>query len=301
MYLSSRLKGTDASWKGDVEVPDEFADFSDDEQEVNAKRRTKLGLNANEKRNSLERHQNFEKDMNVRNLIDTRLHKIRDTYEPANKKYVPNPTTNFKRGFPFCTNLRPNFAFSMQPNGSTSVPSFAQLPHVSNVFAVPPPQFARPVLPMPQFANLPPNVATFVPHLPPPMLPPPPPQSRAPLAAAMQARNPLVPDLPIFQAFPPPPPPPGEIGPPKPDTRQPPPPMMFPPYLGLPRPQAQTVAPLTSHGSTTVPPSMPFYRPPQMQQQGWFSFQNPMAVPPSSHPQHTRQYMGGGRTFYKRL
>lgn len=243
--------------------------------------------------------------MNVRNLIDTRLHKIRDTYEPVNKKYVPSQA-NYKKSFQFCTNVRPNFAYSIQPNGSTSVPSFAQLPQVSGMFNVPPPQFARPNIPMPHFTNLPPNVATFVPHIPPPMLHPPPPQYR-PGLPQMQGRSVVPEQMPprtLFQNFPPPPPGVDVVGPSKQsDTRQPP-PMIFPPNLGLPRPQAQALTPLTTHNNTTVGPNIPFYRPPHMQQQtGWYNFQNPIPVPPSSHPQHTRQYTNGGMNYYshKRL
>lgn len=176
------MKGSDASWKNDAEVPADYVDYSDDEQEAAAKHGSKKGDpkktgNCNKKRNSLERHQNFEKDMNVRNLIDTRLHKIRDTYEPANKKYVPQSqaaaTQNFtKRGFPFQPTFRPSYSFATQPNSPTPVPSFAQMPHVSGLFGMATPAFARPTLPMPAFTNLPPNVATFVPHMPPPLLPP---------------------------------------------------------------------------------------------------------------------------------
>ena len=38
-----KLKGTDASWKDDIETPDQYADFSDDEKERVAKNRKKTG------------------------------------------------------------------------------------------------------------------------------------------------------------------------------------------------------------------------------------------------------------------
>lgn len=62
------IKGSDASWVGDIEVPEEFEDFSDDEKES----RKKAGLKgASRKRNSLERHKTFEHKMNKRNTMDS--------------------------------------------------------------------------------------------------------------------------------------------------------------------------------------------------------------------------------------
>lgn len=62
------MKGSDASWVGDVEVPEEFEDFSDDEKESKKKAGLKGG---SRKRGSLERHKNFEHKMNKKNTMDT--------------------------------------------------------------------------------------------------------------------------------------------------------------------------------------------------------------------------------------
>lgn len=86
------VKGSDASWVGDVEVPEEFEDFSDDEKES----KRKAGLKANSrKRNSLERHKHFEHKMNKKNTMDTvcqlAKHQSGPSHTPQNYQYLPPP------------------------------------------------------------------------------------------------------------------------------------------------------------------------------------------------------------------
>lgn len=86
------VKGSDASWVGDIEVPEEFEDFSDDEKES----RRKAGLRGNSrKRNSLERHKNFEQKMNKKNTVNTVCEIARYQSGPShsrqNYQYLPPP------------------------------------------------------------------------------------------------------------------------------------------------------------------------------------------------------------------
>lgn len=67
-YCQCSAKGSDASWVGDTEVPEEYEDFSDDEKEQQKKIASKPNPR---KRNSLERHRTFENKMNKRNTMDT--------------------------------------------------------------------------------------------------------------------------------------------------------------------------------------------------------------------------------------
>lgn len=60
-----KLKGTDASWKEDSEVPVEFIDFSDDEQEHSFSSRHARNnhnpFDAKRKRNGFDKHKRFER------------------------------------------------------------------------------------------------------------------------------------------------------------------------------------------------------------------------------------------------
>ncbi|KRT85190.1 hypothetical protein AMK59_2506 [Oryctes borbonicus] len=166
-----QVKGSDASWMGDNEVPAEHVDYSDDEEERRVRRASKKCLSSEtRKRNSLERHKDFEKDMNVKNIIDTRLHKIRDSFEPSTKRHASN--NNDKRGFPFQPNATgPVFSFG-QPGLNPNVPSFnpfLSAPFMPNGMQMPP---FGPIPYMPPLARMPPvqNVP-FIPSIPPPQLP----------------------------------------------------------------------------------------------------------------------------------
>lgn len=87
------VRGSDASWVGDVEVPEEFEDFSDDEKES----RRKAGFKgASRKRNSLERHKTFEHKMNKKNTMDSVCQIVKHqgattAQTPQNYQYLPPP------------------------------------------------------------------------------------------------------------------------------------------------------------------------------------------------------------------
>lgn len=75
-----------------MEVPEEFEDFSDDEKES----KRKAGLKGHSrKRNSLERHKNFEHKMNKKNTMDTvcqiARHQSGPSRTPPNYQYLPPP------------------------------------------------------------------------------------------------------------------------------------------------------------------------------------------------------------------
>lgn len=174
LIIFLRVKGSDASWMGDNEVPPEHVDYSDDEEERKVRRSSKKSSTSEtRKRNSLERHKDFEKDMNVKNIIDTRLHKIRDTFEPSTKRHASN--NNDKRGFPFQPSTGPVFSFG-QPALNPNVPSFNPFlnpPFVPNGIQMSPfgplpymPHSMPPLPRMPPVQNVP-----FIPSIPPPQLP----------------------------------------------------------------------------------------------------------------------------------
>ncbi|KAK4873976.1 hypothetical protein RN001_013336 [Aquatica leii] len=128
-----KIKGSDASWRGDNEVPVEFVDFSDDEAEYSF---SKQNLNEQDifdkkrKRNSIEKHKMFETAMNLKNKVDTARHKMRDSYEPTPKRYMPH-------------NSQPAFYYHHPPN-VTQVrqqcsTSFTSFPPPN--FPMPPPAF----------------------------------------------------------------------------------------------------------------------------------------------------------------
>lgn len=58
-----KLRGSDASWKDDNEVPVEFIDFSDDEQECSFRhsRNNQNPFELKRKRNSFEKYKRFER------------------------------------------------------------------------------------------------------------------------------------------------------------------------------------------------------------------------------------------------
>lgn len=197
-----RAKGSDASWQNDKEVPAEFVDFSDDE----AERLFRNNLSANNrKRRSHERHRNFEKNMNIKNLIDSKIHNLKDKSSSSIPK--PSVSTTYKP-----SQLTPNFrpVFASQP-GVLNVPLVQMWPRVG----VTPPRITRP-----PFSNIPPfnqgPIPFFCPTVPPPPI-------------RIQPRSDImVPNLPNL----PPPPPPG-VDMPANDTTA----VVYPPNLGLPGPR----------------------------------------------------------------
>jgi rRNA processing protein Gar1 len=78
-----KMKGTDASWMDDAEVPPEFADFSDDENEAYQRFGTKK-LSPHVKRtHSSDNYKKFESTMNRKNLLNTKFNKYMDSYKQA--------------------------------------------------------------------------------------------------------------------------------------------------------------------------------------------------------------------------
>lgn len=84
-----RLKGTDASWLDDKEMPHGVEDSSGDEQESEPNPPV-----LKRKRDSLERHQRFEKTMNRCNSIHTRVARLMDQHRvPRSSPVISNMIT----------------------------------------------------------------------------------------------------------------------------------------------------------------------------------------------------------------
>ncbi|KAK5641724.1 hypothetical protein RI129_010271 [Pyrocoelia pectoralis] len=172
-----KIKGSDASWKGDSEVPVEFVDFSDDEAEYTY---SKQHLNEKDifdkkrKRNSVEKHKMFETAMNLKNKVDTARHKMRDSYEPTPKRYMPQsnqPTFYFHP--PNINQIRQqcssSFANFPPPNYPMPPPNFGFMSMGPTVLGMQPynTQFGHGMAPFP------PNSQPFVPAaFGPPSIPP---------------------------------------------------------------------------------------------------------------------------------
>lgn len=176
------MKGSDASWVGDNEVPTEFQDFSDDEEERKRKSGIKQGTR---KRNSLERHQSFEKEMNSRNTMDTVRRSMKDPAEPAVKKpgpqnfARPRPYHFAARSGPSSQSLPPVQPVLMPPTAypafppsfvPTAFPSFSEMPFFNPNVPPPPVELANnsPLFPF----GFPPQPAGFAPFPMPPMVVP---------------------------------------------------------------------------------------------------------------------------------
>ncbi|KAL3272576.1 hypothetical protein HHI36_014046 [Cryptolaemus montrouzieri] len=94
-----KIKGSDASWVEDAEVPPEFEEFSDDEKE---RQKKSLKNKAAKRKHSLERHQEFEASMNKINQLNSRLHNMVDARNPLRQRINdsrarterPRPTGN---------------------------------------------------------------------------------------------------------------------------------------------------------------------------------------------------------------
>ena len=77
------MKGSDASWFGDNEVPSEFADYSDDENECFHRFGNKKLTPHVKRTHSSDSHKKFESTMNRRNLLNTKFNKYMDSYKQA--------------------------------------------------------------------------------------------------------------------------------------------------------------------------------------------------------------------------
>lgn len=109
----SRIKGTDASWKDDQELPHGLEDSSGEDSQCEFDPSP-----LKRKRNSLEKHQRFEKTMNRCNSLHTRVAKLMDHHK-GTRRGMPH-----KQG-PIITNV---------VRASDALPVFNPL--------VPPPNFA---------------------------------------------------------------------------------------------------------------------------------------------------------------
>ncbi|KAJ3645779.1 hypothetical protein Zmor_023412 [Zophobas morio] len=78
-----KMKGSDASWFGDNEVPSEFADYSDDENECFHRFGNKKLTPHVKRTHSSDSHKKFESTMNRRNLLNTKFNKYMDSYKQA--------------------------------------------------------------------------------------------------------------------------------------------------------------------------------------------------------------------------
>lgn len=107
-----RIKGTDASWLNDREMPDDVGDSSEDELESES-----APPILKRKRDSLERHQRFEKTMNRCNSLHTRVARLMDHHRVS------------RRGMPY----RHSPVITNVPNGPDMIPPFNP--------AVPPPNY----------------------------------------------------------------------------------------------------------------------------------------------------------------
>lgn len=225
-----KIKGSDASWKGDSEVPVEFVDFSDDETEYTY---SKQHLNEKDifdkkrKRNSIDKHKMFETAMNLKNKVDTARHKMRDSYEPTPKRYVPQ-------------NSQPTFYFA-PPNinqvRQQCSSSFTNFPPPN--YPIPPPNFGYMSM-GPAVLRMQPYTAQFG-H----GMPPFPPNTQPFVPSAFGP--PSIPPLPGVAHVLPQPPPPGGY----PVTL----PVIPPPIMNIPKPPMTKVArPLKSNPNSGVVP-----------------------------------------------
>jgi len=188
------LKGSDASWKGDVETPPQFLEFSDDEEEQKVKRmlmqQKKSARNGQNAGNRQHKPTAYEERMNMINIMKTAECNRNRSNQRVNSAF--NPFSGGSRGSrdtPSAVNWATNsnvrfggsplrFVGSSNWNWTTQAPSapaynspsFMRAPR----FAVPPPDWGH--LPFRAPSSVPPPIGTtpsaawFM--LPPPSPPP---------------------------------------------------------------------------------------------------------------------------------
>lgn len=248
-----KQKGSDASWKNDMEVPQELMDYSDDEAESGLSE-----LPENRKRGSLERHRQFEEDMNLRNVINTHIHLLQDR-GPQHRGSSRTSSGGVGRG---SNTARVGNCTHSRGSGKS-----ARTPGSSFPYLTPPPQ-----PPQPAAFHTAAAAAAAVSHCAYHQ----PPYSLAPYSMP----PPLTPYIPMFMPSIPPmqftgPPPPhvfGGMQQTKSATVGPTPaPMVYPPDMGL--PPVQQNPPLV--------PNMQYFNPPLM----WGNFATqPPPPPPAQQP-----------------
>lgn len=103
-----RMKGSDASWRDDRECPQEFLDFSDDEEESN-KRFSSVRPKPHHKRtHSSDHYKEFENTMNKRNILNTKFNKYMDVYRQRRNE-------KFRNRYQIDTSLPPDFNPAVPP------------------------------------------------------------------------------------------------------------------------------------------------------------------------------------------
>ncbi|XP_973951.2 H/ACA ribonucleoprotein complex non-core subunit NAF1 [Tribolium castaneum] len=122
-----KMKGSDASWMDDTEVPPEFADFSDDENECYQRYGNKKLAPHVKRTHSSDNYKKFETTMNRKNILNTKFNKYMDSYKQArlNKAKSKRPQA---------------------PNIHTAVPMFDP--------SVPPPNMAHYHQPIAQYVGV---------------------------------------------------------------------------------------------------------------------------------------------------
>lgn len=112
------MKGSDASWLHDREVPQEFEDFSDDENESN-RRFGKVNLTPHRKRiHTADNYKEFENTMNKRNILNTKFNKYLDVYRQ--KRYE-----KARNRYQIDTSLPPDFNPAVPPPNMLPIAAIA--------------------------------------------------------------------------------------------------------------------------------------------------------------------------------
>ncbi|XP_044272312.1 H/ACA ribonucleoprotein complex non-core subunit NAF1 [Tribolium madens] len=78
-----KMRGSDASWMDDTEVPPEFADYSDDENECYHRFGNKKLSPHLKRTHSSDNYKKFETTMNRKNILNTKFNKYMDSYKQA--------------------------------------------------------------------------------------------------------------------------------------------------------------------------------------------------------------------------
>lgn len=114
------MKGSDASWMGDAEVPPEFADYSDDENECYHRHGNKKISPHVKRTHSSENYKKFETTMNRKNILNTKFSKYMDSFKQAHlskaklkRQQAPQISTSLPVFDP--TVPPPNVAYYHQP------------------------------------------------------------------------------------------------------------------------------------------------------------------------------------------
>ncbi|XP_060522021.1 H/ACA ribonucleoprotein complex non-core subunit NAF1 [Cylas formicarius] len=122
-----KMKGSDASWLNDEEPPPELLEFSDDEQEMQARKSAKRAHIKRAHNDSFTRHQQYEKAMNQCNLLNTKVSRLVDArrnifrqsspFRDMVQGYPISPVPNTMRVLDSVSHIPPAFDPSVPPPG----------------------------------------------------------------------------------------------------------------------------------------------------------------------------------------